>query len=526
MTGEIDDRENRMSPQARSKPALDLLEEAALLLRNAPASALAAYYAGTLPFLLAFLFFWDDMARGALAYRHGAAAAFAVAALFLWMSAWQGFFAQRLRSALTGSPMTSVRRIAFVQASLQPSKLILLPLAALATIPLGAVFAFYQNLIAVSYADARGLRGIVRSARRQAALWQPQSWTVLAIFFALAIVVFLNIGVLLLLIPQLLKSFLGIETALSRGETLLFNSTFLAITAALTYAVVDPLVKAVYVLRCHYGESLATGEDLRAQLQKIAAQALLVTALLGGSVLHAQPPPTQDLNRAIDATLKHPEFSWRLPHRYQHAESKSWVVRIFDSIVDKAANWLDAFFNWLHEHFRPRQSKAAEKHRMPAVRTWIYILIGAAIAICLILLVAAIRRRPRAPVAAETITAALPDFALDEALASQLPADEWLRTARECMARNDLRLALRALYLANLAYLGARSLVVIDRGKSNGDYARELRRRARSKPEILPLFSDTVRLFERAWYGMYDVTREQVAKIEENLASTRSYVEQ
>ncbi len=199
---------------------------------------------------------------------------------------------------------------------------------------------------------------------------------------------------------------------------------------------------------------------------------------------------------------------------------------MFDNIVDKAAAWLDAFFNWLHEHFGPRQSAPAEKHRMPAIRTWIYILIGAAAAISLVLIAAAFRRRPRAAISAEAITAALPDFAIDDALANQLPADEWLRTARECMARNDLRLALRALYLANLAYLGGRSLVVIDRGKSNGDYGRELRRRARSKPEILPLFSDTVRLFERAWYGMHDVTREQVAKIEENLASTKSYVEQ
>ncbi len=184
-------------------------------------------------------------------------------------------------------------------------------------------------MIAVSYADARGLRELVRSARRQATLWQPQNWTVLAVSFALAIVVFLNIGVLLLLIPQLLKSFLGIETALTRGETLLFNSTFLAIAAALTYAIVDPLVKTVYVLRCHYGESLASGEDLRAQLKNIAAQALLVAALLGGAALHAQPqaPAPQDLNRAIDATLKRPEFSWRLPHRNQAAESKNWFVR-------------------------------------------------------------------------------------------------------------------------------------------------------------------------------------------------------
>ncbi len=85
---------------------------------------------------------------------------------------------------------------------------------------------------------------------------------------------------------------------------------------------------------------------------------------------------------------------------------------------------------------------------------------------------------------------------------------------------------MRALFLANLAYLGGNSLIAIDRGKSNDDYARELRRRTRSKPEILPVFNDTVTVFERSWYGMYDVTAELVTRVEDNLAATRARVEQ
>jgi hypothetical protein len=40
----------------QSKPALDLMEEAAHVLRNAPASALAGYAAGSVPFVLFFLY--------------------------------------------------------------------------------------------------------------------------------------------------------------------------------------------------------------------------------------------------------------------------------------------------------------------------------------------------------------------------------------------------------------------------------------------------------------------------------------
>src|ERR1035438_10806097 len=46
-----------------AKSAIELYEEAVYLLRSAPASALAAYYTGSLPFVLAFLFFWADMSQ-------------------------------------------------------------------------------------------------------------------------------------------------------------------------------------------------------------------------------------------------------------------------------------------------------------------------------------------------------------------------------------------------------------------------------------------------------------------------------
>src|ERR1700692_4955006 len=85
------------------KTSLDLVEEATYLLRRSPPGALAAYCVGTLPFALAFLFFWADMGRNALAYEHSAPAALGVAALFLWMSVWQAVFAQGLRSMLTGT---------------------------------------------------------------------------------------------------------------------------------------------------------------------------------------------------------------------------------------------------------------------------------------------------------------------------------------------------------------------------------------------------------------------------------------
>jgi hypothetical protein len=521
--------------ERREKTALDLIEEATYLVRNAPAAALAAYYMGTLPFVLAFLFFWADMGRSATALDHCAPAALAVAAMYVWMSVWQAVFAQRLRSALTGTPPAPFFRLAFVQASLQPAKPIAIAIAALLIVPLATVFGFYQSLMAVSYEGVGGIGQPFAAARSQAKLWRRQNWAVLCLIAAIAIVVFLNIGVLILIVPQLLKSFLGIDTPLTRSMDVPVNSTFVAMTVALTYAIVDPLIKAVYVLRCFYGESLATGEDLKAQLKAIAAALVLTIVLCGASAVQAQSAPAtpsgpgpavQDLNHSIDDVLKHPKYSWRLPAPSQPQQTKNWFARQFDSIVDTINRWVDGFLNWLRDRFRSSRAPSQGSRGLPALRAWFYLLLGIAVLIAVVLLIRTFSRKRRAATPAQPIALAVPDLASDNTTADQLPADEWMRTALECIARNDLRLAVRAMYLANLAYLGGRSLIAIDRTKSNHDYERELRRRARAKPEILPVFSDTIGVYERSWYGMYDVSRELVARIEMNFSSTRARVEQ
>src|SRR4029077_15061796 len=100
---------------------------------------------------------------------------------------------------------------------------------------------------------------------KQVTFWQGQNWVLLGILVLLNSVVFLNIGTAILILPQLLKSFLGIETLLSRSGSCALNTTFYAVTAGLTYLVMNPLAKAVYLLRYFYAESQGTGVDCRAQ---------------------------------------------------------------------------------------------------------------------------------------------------------------------------------------------------------------------------------------------------------------------
>ena len=94
----------------------------------------------------------------------------------------------------------------------------------------------------------------------------------LAIQIGFRIFVALNVGVMIIVVPQLVKMFLGIESVFTTSSGAMINSTFFLACLLITYLLVDPLLKACYVLRCFYGESLTTGADLRAELRNADAE--------------------------------------------------------------------------------------------------------------------------------------------------------------------------------------------------------------------------------------------------------------
>jgi hypothetical protein len=254
-----------------SKPPLDLIEEGFHLLRSSSASALTAYFIGTVPFVLAFLYFWSDMSRSAFAKDRLFIGALGLTILFVWMKAWHSVFAQELLKQVAGHPPPrwSLRwliRLGADQAPFQALGLFLLPLAFMIALPFGWVFVFFQN-ITILGGQNRGSRDLAVRAWQQARLWPGENHALLGILWGLfAPIVALNLFFTLIGVPILLKWLLGIETAISQSPESALNSTLLAGVAGVTYLCVDPIVKAVYTLRVFYGESLRTGADLRADL--------------------------------------------------------------------------------------------------------------------------------------------------------------------------------------------------------------------------------------------------------------------
>lgn len=539
--------------------ALALTERAVHLLRR-ESGALAEYYIGTLPFILGLLFFWSDMSRNPYAEFYCAPAAGGLALLFVWMKLWHARFCRRLWVALNHAPPEAWpwRRLwqtALRQAALQATGLVVLPIAAVIMFPMAWSYAFYQNGSVLDGPENSGLKSLCKEAWRQALPWPGQNHLLLTIISAFGLLVLLNVAIGLMMLPYLLKWLLGVETAFTfSGLRAMTNTTFLTITCALTFLCIDPVIKAGYTLRCFYGQSRHTGDDLRAALKPFlqAGGLLLVAAatmmsLPPGSSAGEDPLVIQAssdgdvrrLDEAIDRALQERRFAWRLPREKVDAvdedQEKSWLERAFDWVLEKIEafvaavdRWMESLAEWLRKRIPdPEDSPAAARDWRGIIRM-IFYAIGILLVIVLLVLLRRwwLSRRAALTKAAVRPTAPQVDIRDETLTAADLPRDRWLAMARELMANQDFRHALRALYLAVLAQLGDNGRVAIARYKSNRDYLNELSRRAHAEPELLDLFNRCMLAFERAWYGMYPVAETQLTLFIQDQERIASLVQQ
>jgi hypothetical protein len=231
----------------------------------------------------------------------------------------------------------------------------------------------------------------------------------------------------------------------------------------------------------------------------------------------------EELDRSINEVLQRREYTWRLPREIQKEDEMARtgalaeIIKWLSNQLKKAAQTLDrwmkkieAFLNKLLPAPDPGGSHSASDWRN-AIR---YILFAALIIFVAILLYYLSRglwqrRKPDVEVDSRPVIHK-PDLNDDDIRADELPVENWLQLARELMAKGSLRLAMRALYLASLAYLAERDLITIEMYKSNRDYKRELFRRAHDKKDLLSAFSETVLTIDRVWYGMHKIARGDV----------------
>jgi hypothetical protein len=514
-------------PLARAG-AVDLLEEAVNVLRAAPLVTLVYHWIGSVPFALALLIFWNDMSRPGAGDAACAVQALALALLLAWMNCWRAVFAGRIQRQLARRPQPPwtrrrIGRLIATQVSLGGTKLVALPLAISITLPMASTVAFYRNAAALADREDLDLQQLISKARKLASPDQRQGWGILLLLAILYLVLAVNLAILLALLPQLVRVLTGYESVFSRGGPyFMWNPLFWLATLALAWIAFDPFIQAVYCIRYFKLESRETGEDLCAALRSVGrliplliVVPMVVQTLAWGFAARtpAQLAPA-DLDRAIHQTLQSPEYAWRsAPAVPRPAAGVPWLVAATDRFVDHAkaalhslGDAIERLAEWLRDRLSPPSRAAPSAPPATALHLSVYVLIALMLA-----LAGAIawrmRRARNAKAAHITAAAGAPVNLRDEnLLANQLPEERWMALAEDCARQGDLRSALRALYLANLAWLGRGEWIAIHAGKTNREYELEVRRKMRAFPEACSLFAANTVSFEGAWYGMHEVT--------------------
>lgn len=530
---------------------LQSMEEATTLLRGLSPGIWLLWFGGTTPWLAAFIHFWNDMSRAADAPRLLIERSLYVAATYLFMKVAHALFADRLLAHLRGEttpeklPLRGWLRLIGSQALIHATMPWVLALSSIAVIPFAWAYAFYHNVSVLALETFRKkgrVRDLVREAFKQSHFRAKQNHILMTLALPFSILVWANIFVGIITVISLSKSFTGVESEFSRNPYAFADTGFLAATVGFAYLLCGPLMKGIYALRCFHGLSRRNGDDiavnfqLAAGLSKWPATAIAILFCTVGSLQAqeetvsppANPPDTvapAELRDSIQDVLQKDIYQWRLPRTGDAEAEKTWIAQWIDEftlwlggLIEDVLQWL--IEDWLRDLFKGDwDSERSSGSSTPwgdialVVLKGLLVLIGATL---LWLLVKHWRGLKIAPRAATTAPAPAINLESDHVVASELPENEWLRLAEEKAAQGDYRLAMRALFLASLAYLGEKRLVAISRSKSNGDYVRDLNLRARDREDLKTTFRDQVRRFDHAWYGWHEVTPEALREFRGN----------
>jgi len=292
-----------------------------------------------------------------------------------------------------------------------------------------------------------------------------QTWKLLPLLLLLLVAVFVNLVMTVAALPQLVRIFTGYESTFSRsGIYFVENPLFFVFVLVLSWLAFDPFVQAVYCVRCFHAESRETGEDIRAGL-RLVRSALSTAALLLAtvSILHAADAVSPgDLEQSVRQTVQAPEYAWHNPPPAAQASGKvPWIVSITErmisalksglKVIGKVIMWI---LDWILGHLGVEPDPRGGALPGSGLHWSLYVLIG----IIVEALAWAIwrrrlfQRRKGKPAGADGLTVVRLE---EEGLtADLLPEESWMELAGQCLREENFRLALRALFLANLAWLG------------------------------------------------------------------------
>ena len=511
-------------PPTQEPHWLSQLEQALETLRRARLSAWACYLAGALPFTLVLIYFLAEMLQSPYARQRLLPLSLLLSVAYLWKQCWQAAFMASLQDQLAGqtTAWTAGRLWHMVtrQAVWQPLAIPAIPLSFFALVPFPTVFAFFRQ---VSLLAGRGESAPFRAVV-SASVGELRTHVLALVIFVLAFLyLWINLFVTIVALPQLGQSIFGIVSDFSKMGQFIANRVTVSIALALTWMLLDPLIDAFYVQQSFRQEARTSGLDLTAALRRLLATAALLALFV--PALPAAALTAQQVDQAAEQVLQREEFAWRAQAgAVNEGPVMSWFRQASRWINEK----VDGVFDWFRKLFdRPAGDAETAEGAAGKLASLRWLLIGlAAVSVALagVLFYRAWNRsrelRTAAPATGKLTRI---DLADEGVTADALEESGWLNLADELMGQGDYRLALRALHLAGLRYLGGRGLVTLARWKSGYEYQRELDRRLRAEPQVAQLFGGNLLRFEMVWYGRHQATQEAVASVREGWKEIRTH---
>lgn len=537
------------------------------------------YYIGATPFVLGFILMW--VVNGQIHVSDGTLLLETVllAGAFLLRVALIARYVQGLRERVCGVPrpklVDPLARSAIIGRLLAWK--ITLGTAALITLPTVAAAPWFYGACQFAGLEAQEDASERHSLLRCLTLagqWYGGSVLLFLMCFPLWAAVLLNALLLAVIAPQLLQSIFGVNTLLSTEMgiyALLRSYAFWFSLFAGAWLALDPVIKCTFVVVYQNLRSNLDGDDLRGRLATlpreqrkhaevvasaatgrramIGGSATLALLLLAGSQIAAARPAhsapnargaeitndaarqsrIQKLRQSLAVESQSAVYSW---HDAEHPSPPSWLDRLLERIGHATSRAWAAFWNILRSLWpRGLTFSGGEPGggALKDLRFWLVIAIltiGAGA-----VLIWLRRHREARQVSLPMPVEPLPDLS-NAVVASERSEDEWFALAERLEGEGDLRLALRAAYLGLLAGLAQREWLTIRRDRTNREYLDEFTRRWRRRPqaavsaqaETPQKLRGSLRVFDRVWYGSYELTPAAVAAYRQGQRELLSHV--
>ncbi|MBF0225240.1 MAG: hypothetical protein HQK76_07265 [Desulfobacterales bacterium] len=524
----------------KGRKALDIIEQAVSLLKSSPVEHLTIYYVGTVPFFLGVIYFWIDFSTSPFAYAYCGISSFWIGLLFIWMKFFHSIYTINMLSFIGINPYKtwSIKRIISMfsnQTLIHATGLIVLPVSLVLSVPFPWAYAFYQHVL---YQENKEIKKIYKKAWTDSKLWPIQNHIIIFIFFIFGFFVYINIFSALYILPNLIKILFGYEFFIVKGGFDFFNSTFLMIVFSITYLCIDPIIKAVYVFRGFYGDSIKLGYDLKSEIKlnfsSISSLILLCLifftffsidiAYSSDNLNLDKTVSSEELEESIKKTMSKSEYAWKFPKdgiEKEYKEMPGPLEYFFESVIDffkKIENKIRTWLNKLKFEDKLNTDKKTKKHSLKEWNQyylWIILIIFAVINIVYALLYLYKKHRNingSSAFLTDVSGTDIFDLSNENILADEKAPSEWILLGKNLIEQGLFRLAVRAYFLGILSFLSDKRLIVIEKYKSNRDYIKDLKRRELYNNEILSIFSSQVELFDKTWYGRHDLTFEKAVE--------------